>query len=651
METKQVTRTKILRRVLLIEPNYKNKYPPLGLMKLASYHRNRGDFVRFYKGDLKRFVSDQYSDLTISKLESVDPTIPWHVYKPSIDRYIRCGKIKDLESVTILSEKYQASVENWLRFYSKLYRKGKLVDELKWDRICVTTLFTFYYKKTIDTINFCKDRLLKPKGDMFIGGVMASVIPDEIFNATQVKPIIGLLDKPGQLDKDDSQIIDVLTPDYSILHEIDYNYPESDGYLSYTSRGCIRKCSFCAVPTLEPKFIDYLPILETIQSIESQYGSRKDLLLLDNNVLASSNFKKIIEEIKICGFVKGAKQPPPNMLELAIDNIKKSYNIFAYRKLAHNIIRDFKSKLAGQTHKGYLSILERYSFIDEILSTPDQLIHIHNEIGELYEKRRSKIPRNRHVDFNQGIDARLITDEKMNLLASIPVKPLRIAFDSMRFAAPYENAIRLAHKHGITHFSNYLLFNFEDDPIELYQRMRLNVELGNELGLQIYSFPMRYSPIRDEQFLHHGRNYVGIKWNKKYIRAIQVVLNATKGKVGTKLDFFKEAFGATEEQYFEILFMPESYIMHRHYCEEKGFSKAWRNLFYSLLNRERKVAEDIIKSNNFSDLETSSISDRIKLLIEHYTIGYKEFDKKEDQLSDLKDRSFKHLSIPLEDAA
>ncbi len=44
------------RRVLLIEPNWKNKYPPQNLMKLATYFRSVcGDDVRFFKGDLKIF--------------------------------------------------------------------------------------------------------------------------------------------------------------------------------------------------------------------------------------------------------------------------------------------------------------------------------------------------------------------------------------------------------------------------------------------------------------------------------------------------------------------------------------------------------------------------------------------------------------------
>ena len=37
-------------RVLLVEPNYKNKYPPMGLMKISTYHKILGDEVRFVKG-------------------------------------------------------------------------------------------------------------------------------------------------------------------------------------------------------------------------------------------------------------------------------------------------------------------------------------------------------------------------------------------------------------------------------------------------------------------------------------------------------------------------------------------------------------------------------------------------------------------------
>lgn len=43
------------KNILLIEPGYKNKYPPLGLMKIAQYHGPQGkrDNVKFIKGEDK----------------------------------------------------------------------------------------------------------------------------------------------------------------------------------------------------------------------------------------------------------------------------------------------------------------------------------------------------------------------------------------------------------------------------------------------------------------------------------------------------------------------------------------------------------------------------------------------------------------------
>jgi len=40
-----------MERILLVEPDYKNKFPPIGLMKIASYHRRKKDYVEFYKGN------------------------------------------------------------------------------------------------------------------------------------------------------------------------------------------------------------------------------------------------------------------------------------------------------------------------------------------------------------------------------------------------------------------------------------------------------------------------------------------------------------------------------------------------------------------------------------------------------------------------
>jgi len=37
-------------RVLLVEPDYYTRYPPLGLLKLSAYHKARGDEVHLVRG-------------------------------------------------------------------------------------------------------------------------------------------------------------------------------------------------------------------------------------------------------------------------------------------------------------------------------------------------------------------------------------------------------------------------------------------------------------------------------------------------------------------------------------------------------------------------------------------------------------------------
>src|SRR6266852_867425 len=103
------------KNILLIEPSYKNKYPPLGLMKIAQYHGPRGkkDNVRFIKGE------DQSVPLTA------------------------------------------------------------------WDRIYVTTLFSFEFQRISQSIDFALHVANGHAEKVFVGGIAASLMHERFVSETR----------------------------------------------------------------------------------------------------------------------------------------------------------------------------------------------------------------------------------------------------------------------------------------------------------------------------------------------------------------------------------------------------------------------------------------------------------------------------------
>ena len=211
--------------------------------------------------------------------------------------------------------------------------------------------------------------------------------------------------------------------------------------------------------------------------------------------------------------------------------------------------------------------------------------------------------------------------DKMKKLSEIAIKPLRIAFDHYEQKDIYEKAVRIAAECGIKHLSNYLLYNFNDTPEELYYRMRLNVDLCEELDVAIYSFPMKYHPITDPNYFRN-RDFIGEKWNRKFIRAVQAVLNATKGKIGRGLSFFNKAFGQNVDEFFVILWMPEAFIIYRNEYEKNNLVVNWKNDFDRLSEEQIKIAKEIIGNNKFTEDVVDSVQDEmIQKVLRYYQIG------------------------------
>lgn len=590
----------------------------MGLMKIATYHRMLGDEVAFYKGDLKEFAINIIADQAIVKLCNIDDSILWHEYKSDIVAYIKTKRSDSIDEIKTITQ-YEALVSACLKSYKDAYWKKTWASTPLFDRVYVTTLFTFYWEITINTILFAKQLVKNPKSDVIIGGVMATVLSDDVEAETGIKPFRGLLDRPQMLDSDNNIVIDTLPLDYSILKEVDYEYPETDAYYGYMTRGCIRKCSFCAVPTLEPVYMQYIPIREKIQSTIDKFGAQRNLLLLDNNVLASPRFPEIIQEIKDAGFAKGAVFIEPNHLEIAYRNLEKGINNKAYKKEIYSIIFKLLDRIKGETQQQLYSALYDLRLLKQETVIRENLLSVKDQLLPLYSKYFRTSPKQRFVDFNQGVDARLINEDNIKLLGEIAIRPLRIAFDSMAYVEPYTRAVRLAAVNDIRHLSNYLLYNEKDKPVDLYRRLKINVLLCEELNINIYSFPMKFHPITGEQ--RFNRDYLGTYWNRKFIRAVQAVLNATKGKIGKGESFFYKAFGETEDYFLNrLLYMPETFILFRLFFEENGLVYKWWEDFSALSEKDSIEAKAIIETNNFGHIDELTKNPNILSVLKYYTI-------------------------------
>ncbi|HSZ84608.1 MAG TPA: hypothetical protein VK787_01185 [Puia sp.] len=597
------------KKILLIEPNYKNKYPPIGLMKLSTYHKMQNDKVEFFKGELKDLINELKYKKCVKSLHKVDKRINWENKKDIIDGYLQTRQKKYLN---FLIEKCSINKANKIETILKFQSKN--IPRNNWDRIYVTTLFTFYWDITIKTIETVKK--FADNNKIFIGGVMASLLKDEIYKETGILPFSGLLDKPGMLDQGNKLIVDELPLDYSILDEINYKYPAQNAYFTYMTKGCTRKCAFCSVPKLEPAYKEKIDSLDKFEAVNNRFGEKRNLLLMDNNVLASPKFPEIIQEIKSMGFRQGAIFNEPNQLEIVIKNLKDGFNDKGFVRKAQELISGLTSRLDDVTLLEYDKILNKYNLNDNSKIKKEDLLKASKQLTNIYELNRPKTNLLRYVDFNQGTDARYVTEENMKLMSEIPIRPLRIAFDHIGIKKVYINAVELACKYGIKNLSNYILYNFHDKPEEFYERLRINVELGKKLNIQIFSFPMKYIPLFGEEAKH--RRFIGTHWNKKFIRAIQSILNATKGIVAPGYEFFNMAFGKSPDDFFELLWMPENYIINRIYFQKKGLTDQWRNDFDDLDDFEKIQAKEFIKENNFSEIQNLPFSPRILRLLSHY---------------------------------
>ncbi len=108
--------------------------------------------------------------------------------------------------------------------------------------LCLPLIFDVDVK----TINHYK-LLVNNIDDLYVGGIMASLMPEKIVEATGIDRshiLTGLFTDTLVVGDNNDINVDELPLDYDILEQVDYKYPAGDNYFAYTTRGCPNHCSF-----------------------------------------------------------------------------------------------------------------------------------------------------------------------------------------------------------------------------------------------------------------------------------------------------------------------------------------------------------------------------------------------------------------------
>ncbi len=312
-------------KVLLVEPQkslrYHTPYPPLGLLKIASYHARRGDFVRLVNG--------------------------------------------------VAAEGFSP------------------------DLIYITSLFTYAYEPVHEVIRYYSRRY--KKASVAVGGIYATLCSDLLRDTFGDRIVI----RRGIVNK-----LENILPDYSLV-------PNWKVSIVFATRGCIRNCRFCSVPTLEPRFKAKRSIRKLVNP-----GHNK-VVFWDNNILASPYWENIFDELE----------------ELDLE-----------------------------------------------------------------------------VDFNQGLDARLVTEGVAVRLRKLRIPIVRLAYDTRGIRSRLRRAIKLLRMVGFRgrRIVVYCLHNFSDTPEDFLDRIK------DLLTWDVVAYPMRYEPLEPRP----KNTYISPNWTSDQLEMV-----------------------------------------------------------------------------------------------------------------------------------
>jgi len=118
-----------------------------------------------------------------------------------------------------------------------------------------------------------------------------------------------------------------------------------------------------------------------------------------------------------------------------------------------------------------------------------------------------------YVDFNQGLDARLITKEVADKISELKIdRFVRISYDTTDVGPSVKKAIDLLESSGINgrNILVYMLYNFTESPQDLFERIK------NVLSWGSVAYPMRFQPV----YTLKKNSYISPKWDPIRLGAV-----------------------------------------------------------------------------------------------------------------------------------
>ena len=127
---------------------------------------------------------------------------------------------------------------------------------------------------------------------------------------------------------------------------------------------------------------------------------------------------------------------------------------------------------------------------------------------------------NAEADFNQGLDARLVTEDVAVALRDLRVPTIRFAYDFVTMKEQVRQGILRLREAGFNnrrfrHVTCYVLYNYKDTPQDLFERVR------DLLAWGVAAYPMRYQPLSG-QYAFDKDSYVSPSWTAEELEMVTV---------------------------------------------------------------------------------------------------------------------------------